>query len=96
MVGFVDERNHHKLVVCSSHSPDIHPGDKRQVKKRINPPNQKLSILWYIPLIIIITSVGVLLFLVNNLLILVIDNSSRLLYMQEFRISLFVCDIKGI
>jgi hypothetical protein len=79
-----------------SHGPDIHPGDKRQGKKRARPPNQKLSILWYIPLIIIITSVGVLLFLVNNLLILVIDNSSRLLYMQGLRSFLFVFDIKGI
>jgi hypothetical protein len=91
MVGFADARTHQRLVVRSSHGPDIHPGDKRQGKKRMKPPNQKLSILWYIPLIIIITSVGVLLFLVNNLLILVIDNSSRLLYMQGLQSFLFVC-----
>jgi hypothetical protein len=94
MVGFADARTHQRLVARFSHDPDNHSGGKRQGKKRARPPMQKLSILWYIPLIIIITSVGVLLLPVNNLLILRIDNSFRPVYMQGLWSFLFVFDIK--
>jgi hypothetical protein len=70
MVGFVDARTHQILVACFSHGLDNHSGGKQEGKKRARPSMQKLSILRYIPLIIIITYVVLLLLPINNLLIL--------------------------